>query len=131
MNTFPGFSALFLVSFASATLFACAAPAGGEPDSADVPEVTGTATEPLLGSCVGTYTRASANGEGAVSLLLEPARGGKCKAGELHLGGDHTLTLVATGETVRGSWSGDANAFVLCTGQHCEQWQRTTAASER
>lgn len=126
MMTFPRLAALFLVSFASATLFACAAPADAP---ADV-EATGTTAEPLLETCVGTYTRPAADGDGPLVLRLETAHG-RCKAGDLHLGGDHTVTVAATGAPVRGTWNGNAETFVLCTDQHCFQWQRSITSGER
>jgi hypothetical protein len=128
MKMLPRLSALFLVSFASATLFACAAPADA-PAETEV-EATGTTAEPLLETCVGTYTRPDGDGDGPLVLRLESAHG-SCKAGELHLGGDHTVTVAATGATVPGTWNGNAESFVLCTDQHCFQWQRSITSGER
>jgi len=69
-------------------------------------------------------------GEGVAALKLETAHG-TCKAGELHLGGDHTITVAATGKPINGTWSGDTDAFVLCTDQHCLQWQKSITSGER
>ena len=126
MTIFPRLSALFLLSSASVALFACSAPTS-EPEDA---EVTAATAQPLLESCVGTYTRAAADGgDGPLAIKLESAHG-VCKAGELHIGGDHTVTIAATGETVRGTWAGDSSAFILCTDLHCVQWQRSVASGE-
>lgn len=129
MKTFPSLSALLTVasiSLGSLVVSACAAPAGAPEAS----ETIGTTAQPLLETCVGTYTRASEDGKSVVALKLETAHG-SCKAGELHLGGDHTITVAATGEPINGTWSGDTNAFVLCTDQHCLQWQKSVTSGER
>ena len=126
MNIFPRLSALFLVSFASVALFACSAPTSGSDDA----ETTAATAQPLLESCEGTYTRVADDREGPLAINLESAHG-VCKAGDLHLGGDHTVTIAATGKSVAGSWAGNAHTFVVCSAQHCFQWQRSLGAAER
>jgi hypothetical protein len=126
MNVFPRLSALLLLSAVSVTLFACSAPASGT----EAAEVTAAAAQPLLESCEGTYTRQADDGQAALSIELESAHG-VCKAGDLHLGGDHTVTIAATGKSVAGSWAGDSHTFVVCSAQHCFQWQKSIASAEQ
>ena len=126
MNIFPRLSALFLLSTASATMFACSAPTSDSEDA----ELTAATAQPLLESCEGTYTRQADDGQAALSIELESAHG-VCKAGDLHLGGDHTVTIAATGKSVAGSWVGDSHIFVVCSAQHCLQWQKSIASGEK
>jgi hypothetical protein len=107
MNIFPRLSALFVVSAASVTLFACAAPASASDDA----ETTAAAAEPLVESYEGTdVTRAER------SLQIRDDRG---------------ASPVSTGEDFRGAWATDPNAFVLCSDQHCVQWQKSLGSTER
>jgi hypothetical protein len=130
MNTFPGFAALFVVVFSSASLVACAAPADS-PDATDAPEVTETAAQPLLISCDGTYTRPSDDGKGSLKVDLVRNEHGVCTVAGYHLGNDHVVTGVIAGKPFRGSWEGDSSSFVMCTDAHCVQWMRSITAGER
>ena len=107
MNILPRLSALFLVSFASATLFACSAPAS----ASDEAEVTGAAAEPLVESY-----------ETAGATRVEHT---------LRLRDDQEASPTRAGEDFRGTWATDPNAFVLCTDQHCFQSQTSIASGER
>ena len=132
MNTFPRFSALFLVAFSAASLFACAAPTESADDSrADAPEATETAAQPLIVSCDGTYTSPSDDGKGALKVSLVRNEHGICTVAGYHLGNDHVVTGVIAGKAFHGSWEGDATSFVMCTDAHCVQWMRTVTAGER
>jgi hypothetical protein len=107
MNIFPRLSALFLVSFASATLFACSAPTSGSDDA----EVTAATAEPLVESYEAADVTANEQ--------------------NLRLRDDHAASPVAVGEGFRGTWATDPNAFVLCTDQHCVQAQKSVTSGER
>jgi hypothetical protein len=132
MNTFPRFTALFVVAFSSASLVACASPTESPDDSrADAPEVTETAAQPLLISCDGTYTRPSDDGKGLLKVDLVRNDRGICTVAGYHLGNDHIVSAVIGGKPFRGTWEGDATSFVMCTDAHCVQWTRSVAANER
>ena len=132
MNTFPGFAALFVVVFSSASLVACAAPAESPEDSrADAPEVTEATAQPLLVSCDGTYTRPSDDGKGSLKVDLVRNEHGICTVAGYHLGNDHIVTGVIDGKPFRGTWEGDSTSFVMCTDAHCVQWSRGVTAGER
>ncbi len=127
MNIFPRLSALFVVSVASVTLFACAAPASASDDA----ETTASTTQPLFETCEGTYTRPKADGTGPQTMTLERDHDGTCTANGLRIRDDRGASPVAAGEGFRGTWATDPNAFVLCSDQHCLQWQKSVGSSER
>ena len=131
MNTFPGFAALFVVAFSSASLVACAAPTTA-PDDTRAPEATEATAQPLLVSCDGTYTRSSDDdGEGPLDVPLVRSAHGVCTVAGFHLGDDHVVTGVIAGKPFRGSWEGDSSSFIMCTDAHCFQWTRNITAGER
>jgi hypothetical protein len=109
MNIFPRLSALFLLSAASVTLFACSAPTSA-PDDVDA-ETTAAAAEPLVGSYEGTDITRTEH-----SLRIRDER---------------AVSPVVTGEGFRGMWATDPNAFVLCNDQHCLQSQKSLGSGER
>ncbi|MDB5212328.1 MAG: hypothetical protein JWO86_255 [Myxococcaceae bacterium] len=127
MNNLPRFSALFLVSFASMTLFACAAPTG----AADTVEITEATAQPLLASCEGTYTRPADDGEGPLSVTLVRNEKKVCTVGGYHLAEDYVVTGIIDGKSFHGTWAGDATSFVVCTEAHCFPYTRGVASSER